>query len=149
MRCDTCGAPAVLLANACVFCATPITDSHAPAELLDYLAARLPTAKVKRFGVTRRGPVREHEGHRGRDRVRCPPPARPPPADARPSPRPNGWTASCTCSAASRPPTPTSAPASAARAGSSASRRRGRAVRRPSGRRLGRRACGDAGRGRR
>jgi hypothetical protein len=59
VRCETCGAPAVLLANACVFCATPITDSHAPAELLDYLAARLPDAKVKRFGVTRRGPVRE------------------------------------------------------------------------------------------
>jgi hypothetical protein len=59
MRCDTCGAPAVLLANACVFCRTPIADSHAPAELLDYLAARLPDAKVKRFGLTRRGPVRQ------------------------------------------------------------------------------------------
>jgi hypothetical protein len=59
MRCDTCGAPAVLLGNACVFCATPIADSHAPADLLDYLAARLPAARVKRFGVTRRGPVRE------------------------------------------------------------------------------------------
>ncbi len=59
MRCETCGAPAVLLANACVFCRTPVADSHAPADLLDYLAARLPAAKVKRFGLRRRGPVRE------------------------------------------------------------------------------------------
>jgi len=59
MRCETCGAPAVLLANACVFCATPIGDSHAPAELLDYLAARLPDAKVKRFVLGRARPVRE------------------------------------------------------------------------------------------
>ena len=59
MHCETCGAPAVLMGNACVFCATPIADSHAPADLLDYLAARLPAARVKRFGVTRRGPVRE------------------------------------------------------------------------------------------
>jgi hypothetical protein len=59
VRCETCGAPAVLLANACVFCGTPIADSHAPADLLDYLAERLPGARAKRFGVTRRGPVRE------------------------------------------------------------------------------------------
>jgi hypothetical protein len=59
MRCETCGAPAVLLANACVFCATPIGDSHAPAELLDYLAARLPDAKIKRFVLGRARPVRE------------------------------------------------------------------------------------------
>jgi hypothetical protein len=49
----------VLLANACVFCRTPIADSHAPADLLDYLVARLPAAKVKRFGLRSRGPVRE------------------------------------------------------------------------------------------
>jgi hypothetical protein len=59
VRCETCGAPAVLLGNACVFCRTPIADSHAPADLLDYLAARLPAAEVKRFGLRRRGPVRE------------------------------------------------------------------------------------------
>jgi hypothetical protein len=59
MRCETCGAPAVLLGNACVFCRTPIPDSHAPADLLDYLAARLPAARVKRFGLRGRGPVRE------------------------------------------------------------------------------------------
>ena len=59
MRCETCGAPAVLLENACVFCRTPVADSHAPAELLDYLNARVPGAEVKRFGLTRRGPVRE------------------------------------------------------------------------------------------
>jgi hypothetical protein len=59
MRCTTCGAPAILLANACVFCRTPVSDSHAPAELLDYLASKLPAAKVKRFGLRGRGPVRE------------------------------------------------------------------------------------------
>jgi hypothetical protein len=59
MRCETCGAPAVLLRNACVFCRTPLADSHAPADLLDYLAARLPDAKVKRYGLRRRGSVRE------------------------------------------------------------------------------------------
>ena len=59
MRCETCGAPAVLLGNACVFCRTPVADSHAPADLLDYLVARLPAARVKRFGLRRRGPVRE------------------------------------------------------------------------------------------
>jgi hypothetical protein len=59
VRCETCGAPAVLLKNACVFCRTPVADSHAPADLLDYLAARLPTASVKRFGLRGRGPVRE------------------------------------------------------------------------------------------
>jgi hypothetical protein len=59
MRCETCGAPAVLLENACVFCRTPVSESHAPAELLDYLAAKLPAAKRKRFGLRRRGPVRE------------------------------------------------------------------------------------------
>ncbi len=48
----------MLLANACVFCRAPVSDSHAPADLLDYLAARLPAAKVKRFGIGRRGPVR-------------------------------------------------------------------------------------------
>jgi hypothetical protein len=59
MRCETCGAPAVLLGNACVFCRTPVADSHAPAELLDYLASRLADASVKRFGIRHRGPVRE------------------------------------------------------------------------------------------
>ena len=49
----------MLLGNACVFCRTPVSDSHAPADLLDYLVARLPAARVKRFGLRRRGPVRE------------------------------------------------------------------------------------------
>jgi len=61
MRCETCGAPAVMLGNACVFCRTPISDSHAPADLLDYLAAKLPEARVKRFGLRGRGPVRQLE----------------------------------------------------------------------------------------
>ena len=59
MTCETCGAPAVLLGNACVFCRTPVADSHAPAELLDYLQRRVPGARVKRFGLGRNGPVRE------------------------------------------------------------------------------------------
>ena len=59
MRCETCGAPAVILDNACVFCRTPVSESHAPAELLDYLGPRLAGADVKRFGFRRRGPVRE------------------------------------------------------------------------------------------
>ena len=59
MRCETCGAPAVILENACVFCRTPVSESHAPAELLDYLGSRLAGADVKRFGFRRRGPVRE------------------------------------------------------------------------------------------
>lgn len=59
MRCETCGAPAILLRNACVFCRAPVSDSHAPAELLDYLASRIPGARVKRFGLRRSGPVRE------------------------------------------------------------------------------------------
>jgi hypothetical protein len=49
----------VLLGNACVFCRTPVADSHAPADLLDYLVARIPSARVKRFGLRGRGPVRE------------------------------------------------------------------------------------------
>jgi hypothetical protein len=59
MRCDTCGAPAVILDSACVFCRTPVSESHAPAELLDYLGSRLAGADIKRFGFRRRGPVRE------------------------------------------------------------------------------------------
>jgi len=49
----------VLLGNRLRLLRTPVADSHAPAELLDYLAARLPAAQVKRFGLRRRGPVRE------------------------------------------------------------------------------------------
>jgi hypothetical protein len=59
VRCEVCGAPAILLQNACVFCRTPVADSHAPADVLDYLHSRLPTARVKRFGLRGRGPVRE------------------------------------------------------------------------------------------
>ena len=59
MRCETCRAPAIVLGSACVFCRTPISESHAPAELLDYLADRLPDARVQRFGLLRNGPVRQ------------------------------------------------------------------------------------------
>ena len=49
----------MILDSACVFCRTPVSESHAPAELLDYLGSRLAGADVKRFGFRRRGPVRE------------------------------------------------------------------------------------------
>lgn len=74
MRCETCNAPAVLLAGACVFCRTPIDESHAPVELLTYLQRRLPMAKYKRFGLVTRGEVSELdlevEGKRFRARVK-------------------------------------------------------------------------------
>lgn len=73
MKCETCNAPAVLLGGACVFCRTPIDESHAPIELLTYLQRRLPMAKSKRFGVVRRGEVRDFDldvdGRRFRARV--------------------------------------------------------------------------------
>jgi hypothetical protein len=61
MVCATCGAPAVVLKGACVFCRTPVDESNAPAELLDYLAAHLPAAKRKRDGLVRKRGVREFE----------------------------------------------------------------------------------------
>jgi hypothetical protein len=73
MRCDVCGAPAVIREGACVFCRTPIKDSHAPVELLTYLESRLPAVRSKRFGLIRRGHVRdlrlEIEGEEFRARV--------------------------------------------------------------------------------
>ncbi|GAC1652866.1 MAG: hypothetical protein NVS9B1_01120 [Candidatus Dormibacteraceae bacterium] len=71
MRCQTCGAPAVLLKNACVFCRTPIADSHAPVELLTYLEERLPAARSKRFGLVRRGNVRSLDLIVGETRFRA------------------------------------------------------------------------------
>ncbi|MDQ6691395.1 MAG: hypothetical protein M3Z13_01375 [Candidatus Dormibacteraeota bacterium] len=57
LRCAVCHAPAIVLASACVFCRTPLEESDAPAELLQYLADRLPGATIRRsFGL---GPIRQ------------------------------------------------------------------------------------------
>ena len=55
LRCEVCGAPAILLGSACVFCRAPLTESDAPAEVLEYLRGRVPGAIVKRaaFGLGR------------------------------------------------------------------------------------------------
>lgn len=58
MTCAVCGAPALPLGGACVFCRSPLSDGGAPPGLLDYLAERLPGAGSKRSGLFRRGPVR-------------------------------------------------------------------------------------------
>jgi hypothetical protein len=47
------------LEGACVFCHAPITgEEDGPAQLLDYLVERIPSAKVKR-GHLNRGPITE------------------------------------------------------------------------------------------
>jgi hypothetical protein len=47
------------LEGACVFCHAPLVgEGDDPAQLLDYLAERIPTAKVKR-GHLNRGPITE------------------------------------------------------------------------------------------
>lgn len=48
MNCTVCQAPALSLDGTCVFCHAPINDEDDPVELLDYLADRIPIAKVKR-----------------------------------------------------------------------------------------------------
>ena len=48
MNCTVCQAPALPLDGTCVFCHSPINDEDDPVELLDYLAERMPIAKVKR-----------------------------------------------------------------------------------------------------
>ena len=58
MNCTVCQAPALPLDGGCVFCHTPIGDEDDPIELLDYLAERIPIAKVKR-GHLNRGPITE------------------------------------------------------------------------------------------
>ena len=58
MRCEICGAPALPLRGACVFCFSPLEGPGDPAGLLEYLAERVPRVEAKRswFG---RGPLRE------------------------------------------------------------------------------------------
>ena len=58
MSCTVCQAPSLPLDGTCVFCHTEITDEDDPIELLDYLAERIPIAKVKR-GHLSRGPITE------------------------------------------------------------------------------------------
>jgi hypothetical protein len=48
LNCTICQAPSLPLDGACVFCHTPIGDEEDPEELLDYLAEKIPIAKVKR-----------------------------------------------------------------------------------------------------
>jgi hypothetical protein len=48
LNCAVCQAPALPLDGACVFCHAPIGDEEDPDELLDYLAEKIPIAKVKR-----------------------------------------------------------------------------------------------------
>ena len=58
MNCAICQAPAIPLDETCVFCHDPMHDEDDPVELLDYLAERIPIAKVKR-GHLNRGPITE------------------------------------------------------------------------------------------
>jgi hypothetical protein len=58
MNCTVCSAPALPLDAACVFCHAPLVEKDPPAELLDYIAERVPIAHAKR-GHMNRGPVTE------------------------------------------------------------------------------------------
>jgi hypothetical protein len=48
LNCTICQAPALPLDGACVFCHSPIGAEEDAGELLDYLAEKIPIAKVKR-----------------------------------------------------------------------------------------------------
>ena len=69
--CEVCGAPALALEHSCVFCRSPLDEEDDPAGLLDYLAARIPTAQAGRSGVLRHGPVRELQVRAGRIEYRA------------------------------------------------------------------------------
>ena len=56
--CPVCSAPAFSLDGNCVFCHAPLAGVGDPIELLEYLAERIPTARVKR-GAWNRGPLTE------------------------------------------------------------------------------------------
>lgn len=57
MTCDVCGAPALPTAGVCAFCRSPLTGETDTSGLLEYLAGRLPTAKIRRQGLLGRGAV--------------------------------------------------------------------------------------------
>jgi len=48
LNCAICQAPALPLDGACVFCHSPMGAEEDAEELLDYLAEKIPIAKVKR-----------------------------------------------------------------------------------------------------
>ena len=58
MNCTVCSAPALPIADACVFCHAPLVERDEPHELLDYLVERIPIAQAKR-GHLNRGPITE------------------------------------------------------------------------------------------
>ena len=58
MNCAVCSAPALPIDDACVFCHAPLAARDEPAELLDYLAERIPIAQARR-GHLNRGPITE------------------------------------------------------------------------------------------
>jgi hypothetical protein len=58
LNCTICQAPATPLDGTCVFCHTPIGDEDDPVGLFEYLAEKIPIAKVKR-GHLNRGPITE------------------------------------------------------------------------------------------
>lgn len=60
MRCEVCRAPALEVEGACAFCRSPLSASGDAGGLLDYIAAHLPRARVRR-NLIGRGPVRRIE----------------------------------------------------------------------------------------
>ena len=58
MKCEVCGAPPLPLLGACSFCRSPISRVVDPEGLPEYLAEKLPTARVRR-GWLGRPPIRE------------------------------------------------------------------------------------------
>jgi hypothetical protein len=63
--CQVCSAPALRLDGACVFCRSPLADGPAAdADVVAYLAERLPAARVRR-GLLGCGPVRRFEVEAG------------------------------------------------------------------------------------
>jgi hypothetical protein len=60
LRCEVCGAPALPLHGACVFCHSPLAGGPDPDGLLDYLVEKLPEARASRGLLGRMG-LREVE----------------------------------------------------------------------------------------
>src|SRR5260370_8369145 len=58
LSCEVCGAPALPLDGACVFCHAALHEHDEPIELLDYLAERIPIAKANRAHLNP-GPIIE------------------------------------------------------------------------------------------
>jgi hypothetical protein len=58
LRCEVCGAPSLPLLGACAFCRSPLADHPDASGLPEYLAQKLPSARVSR-GLLGRGSLRE------------------------------------------------------------------------------------------